>query len=174
MRSKQLTWTWRHLSTIKAPIPLMSTSINFVNWWIVQSTPKVQTLCCNSDMGWALSSRTTLPVSPMVNLLMMSPRIGMMLRSSAIKIALQTLPSNQLCSPLEPLPLLEGSPLQPCHRGYQACALCSNPGDGYNSIYQICIKTTMRPQCDGCWCDLETRPKSHSVLPMWEDRSHQT
>jgi len=59
-------------------------------------------------------------------------------------------------------------------RGYQTCALCSSPCNSCDSIYWICIKATTRPQCNGHWCDSETRPKSHSVLLMWEDRSHQT
>jgi len=35
----------------------------------------------------------------------------MMLQSSAMKITLQTLHSNQLCDPIEPLPPLESEPI---------------------------------------------------------------
>jgi len=85
--------------------------MNSANWWIMQSTLKMQTLCWNSNMGWTQSSRTTLPVSQMVDLPIMSLRIGMMLWSSVMRIVSQTLPSNQPCDPLEPPPLLKVGPI---------------------------------------------------------------
>jgi len=83
-----------------------------------------------------------------------------MLQSSVMKIALQTLHSNQLCDPLEHCHHRSWSQLQPCRRGYQTCALCSSPCNGCDSIYWICITATMRPQCNGCRCSSETRPNS--------------
>jgi len=49
----------------------------------------------------------------------------MMLQSSAMKIALQTLHSNQLCDPMEPLPSLELEPIATLLQGLPSlCTLC--------------------------------------------------
>jgi len=54
----------------------------------------------------------------MVDLLMMSPRIGMTLQSSVMRIVLQTLPSNQLYDPLELPQLLEVGPIATQSQGW--------------------------------------------------------
>jgi len=145
MKSKQLAQIWRPLSTIKASCS--------VDEYVNEFHELVD--CAEYTEGVNIVLKFQHGLSPIIQNYIACLTYG---RSSddipkdwynaAIlcnEITLQTLHSNQLCDPIEPLPSLESEPITTCHRGYQACALCPSPCDSCNSIYWIRIKATTRP-----------------------------
>jgi len=172
--SKWLAQTWRHLSTIKAPILSMSMSTNL--WTSGSCRAHWRREHCTEILTW------------------LSPIITELHHLSHLWVNFQWYPkdwydavilynencianshSNRHCNPIEPLPSLEleenRNPVtgftRPVHSA-PAHAMAVTPS----------IRFTSRPPQDPNAMDVDVTqrwgPNPHSVLPMCEDRSHQT
>jgi len=164
---------WRHLSTIKAPVS--------ADKYIDESCELVDCAEYTEGVNIVLKFwhgfephqyRTTSPVSPMVSLPMISPKdwYDAVILCDENCIANSVFQSNFV--------------IHSNHCHHQSLEPNRNPVTGVTKTCALCS----RPYVDGLWlpsigfaftrppwdpnANLEMRPKSGSVLLMWEDQSH--